>query len=101
MPQCDANCRFFLPERLVSICISVGLPASLIVWVTAFLPDGCALRGPPTNQLRKFMEKPTSIAAPKGKLGVLLPGMGAVATTFMAAGGSVRPTKTQPARPLA
>ena len=30
------------------------------------------------------MQKPAEIAAPKGKLGVLLPGMGAVATTFMA-----------------
>ena len=29
------------------------------------------------------MRKPTSIAAPKGKLGVLTPGMGAVSTTFM------------------
>src|SRR5215813_6198738 len=30
------------------------------------------------------MEKPAKIASPKGKLGVLLPGMGAVSTTFMA-----------------
>ena len=30
------------------------------------------------------MEKPNSIAPPKGKLGVLTPGMGAVATTVMA-----------------
>jgi myo-inositol-1-phosphate synthase len=29
------------------------------------------------------MRRPTSIAAPKGKLGVLTPGMGAVSTTFM------------------
>src|ERR1700756_399158 len=42
------------------------------------------------------MEKPTSIAAPKGKLGVLLPGMGAVATTFMAGGELVRPKKAGP-----
>jgi myo-inositol-1-phosphate synthase len=42
------------------------------------------------------MEKPTSIAAPKGKLGVLLPGMGAVATTFMAGVELVRTKKAQP-----
>ncbi len=30
------------------------------------------------------MRRPTSIAAPKGKLGILTPGMGAVSTTFMA-----------------
>jgi len=30
------------------------------------------------------MRRPASIAAPKGKLGVLTPGMGAVSTTFMA-----------------
>ncbi len=30
------------------------------------------------------MRRPTSIASPKGKLGVLMPGMGAVSTTFMA-----------------
>src|SRR5271156_2480883 len=42
------------------------------------------------------MEKPTSIAAPRGKLGVLLPGMGAVATTFMAGVELVRKKKAQP-----
>ena len=42
------------------------------------------------------MEKPTKIAAPKGKLGVLLPGMGAVATTFMAGVELVRTKKAQP-----
>ena len=30
------------------------------------------------------MKKPETIAAPEGKLGVLIPGMGAVATTFIA-----------------
>src|SRR5436309_10154604 len=30
------------------------------------------------------MRRPTSIAPPEGKLGVLTPGMGAVSTTFMA-----------------
>src|SRR5438128_11836841 len=30
------------------------------------------------------MRRPTSIASPKGELGVLTPGMGAVSTTFMA-----------------
>ena len=42
------------------------------------------------------MDKPTNIAAPKGKLGVLLPGMGAVATTFMAGVELVRKKKAQP-----
>jgi myo-inositol-1-phosphate synthase len=42
------------------------------------------------------MEKPTKIAVPKGKLGVLLPGMGAVATTFMAGVELVRTKKALP-----
>src|SRR5215475_4808145 len=42
------------------------------------------------------MEKPAKIAAPKGKLGVLLPGMGAVSTTFMAGVELVRKGKSQP-----
>src|SRR5208337_4625076 len=42
------------------------------------------------------MEKPKNIAAPKGKLGILLPGMGAVATTFMAGVELVRKKKAQP-----
>jgi myo-inositol-1-phosphate synthase len=42
------------------------------------------------------MEKPTNIAAPKGKLGILLPGMGAVATTFMAGVELVRKKKAVP-----
>src|SRR6202046_4628590 len=33
------------------------------------------------------MRRPVSVAPPKGKLGVLTPGMGAVSTTFMAGGG--------------
>jgi len=42
------------------------------------------------------MEKPNSIAPPRGKLGVLLPGMGAVATTFMAGVELVRQKKAMP-----
>ena len=42
------------------------------------------------------MEKPNSIAPPRGKLGVLLPGMGAVATTFMAGVELVRQKKAVP-----
>jgi myo-inositol-1-phosphate synthase len=42
------------------------------------------------------MEKPNSIAPPRGKLGVLLPGMGAVATTFMAGVELVRKKKALP-----
>src|SRR5260370_24152501 len=42
------------------------------------------------------MEKPGKIAPPKGKLGVLLPGMGAVSTTFMAGVELARKGKAQP-----
>src|SRR4029077_2278002 len=42
------------------------------------------------------MEKPAKIAAAKGKLGVLLPGMGAVSTTFMAGVELVRKGKSNP-----
>jgi myo-inositol-1-phosphate synthase len=42
------------------------------------------------------MEKPAKIVPPKGKLGILLPGMGAVSTTFMAGVELVRTGKAQP-----
>jgi myo-inositol-1-phosphate synthase len=42
------------------------------------------------------MEKPAKIAPPKGKLGVLLPGMGAVSTTFMAGVELVRKGYAKP-----
>ncbi|MFZ0433832.1 MAG: inositol-3-phosphate synthase, partial [Candidatus Acidiferrales bacterium] len=42
------------------------------------------------------MKKPVRILPPKGKLGVLLPGMGAVGTTFMAGVELVRTGKSQP-----
>jgi myo-inositol-1-phosphate synthase len=42
------------------------------------------------------MRKPGSIAPPKGKLGVLLPGMGAVSTTFMAGVELVRRGESLP-----
>ena len=42
------------------------------------------------------MDKPAKIAPAKGKLGVLLPGMGAVSTTFMAGVELVRRGKAQP-----
>jgi len=42
------------------------------------------------------MEKPAKIASPKGKLGILLPGMGAVSTTFMAGVELVRKGRAQP-----
>src|SRR5205814_4524167 len=42
------------------------------------------------------MEKPGKIAPAKGKLGVLLPGMGAVSTTLMAGVELVRKGKAQP-----
>jgi myo-inositol-1-phosphate synthase len=41
------------------------------------------------------MEKPSKIAPAKGKLGILLPGMGAVSTTFMAGVELVRKGKSQ------
>jgi myo-inositol-1-phosphate synthase len=46
------------------------------------------------------MQKPTKIAPPSGKLGVLLPGMGAVSTTFMAGVELVRTGKAYPAGSL-
>ncbi len=42
------------------------------------------------------MDKPSKIAPAKGKLGVLLPGLGAVSTTFMAGVELVRKGKAQP-----
>jgi len=42
-------------------------------------------------------KKPIQIAEPKGKLGVLIPGMGAVATTFIA---GVEAIRRQLARPI-
>jgi myo-inositol-1-phosphate synthase len=42
------------------------------------------------------MEKPAKIAPAKGKLGILLPGMGAVSTTFMAGVELVRKGKAHP-----
>jgi myo-inositol-1-phosphate synthase len=43
-----------------------------------------------------FMRKPASIAPPKGKLGVLTPGMGAVSTTFMSGVEMVRKGEAEP-----
>jgi len=45
---------------------------------------------------RSGMEKPSKIAPAKGKLGVLLPGLGAVSTTFMAGVELVRKGQAQP-----
>ena len=42
------------------------------------------------------LQKKPTIAAPQGKLGVLLPGMGAVATTFIAGVQAVRKGIAQP-----
>src|SRR5437879_7612562 len=42
------------------------------------------------------MEKPSKIAPAKGKLGILLPGMGAVSITLMAGGERVGEGKSQP-----
>ena len=42
------------------------------------------------------MRRPSSIEPPKGELGVLTPGMGAVSTTFMAGVELVRKGWAQP-----
>src|ERR1700689_3708748 len=42
------------------------------------------------------MRRPASIAPPKGKLGILTPGMGAVSTTFMAGVELVRRGESLP-----
>src|SRR5579883_1589274 len=44
----------------------------------------------------KFMKQPTSLRPAQGKLGVLLPGMGAVATTFTAGSQLARKGKALP-----
>ncbi|MGB6685045.1 MAG: inositol-3-phosphate synthase, partial [Candidatus Acidiferrum sp.] len=44
----------------------------------------------------EFMDKPGKITPPKGKLGILTPGMGAVSTTFMSGVELVRRGKAQP-----
>src|SRR5438445_602865 len=54
---------------------------------------GDALKRAPT---RSGMEKPAKIAPAKGKLGILLPGMGAVSTTFMAGVELIRRNKACP-----
>jgi myo-inositol-1-phosphate synthase len=36
------------------------------------------------------LQKGIKVAAPKGKLGILMPGMGAVATTFIAGALAIR-----------
>jgi myo-inositol-1-phosphate synthase len=57
---------------------------------------GCP-QGVSTNRkTEESMEKPTKIAAPRGKLGVLTPGMGAVSTTFMAGVELVRQKQAVP-----
>ena len=48
---------------------------------------------------RRGMKKPGKIAPAKGKLGVLLPGMGAVSTTFMAGVELVRKGESNPGVP--
>jgi len=51
------------------------------------------------NDSRGFQQvapEPTAIAAPEGKLGVLLPGLGAVATTFIAGVEAVRRGSASP-----
>src|SRR3979490_2977026 len=45
---------------------------------------------------RSCMKRPAKIAPAKGKLGVLLPGIGAVSTTFMAGVELVRKGEAQP-----
>ena len=42
------------------------------------------------------MQRPEKIASPRGKLGVLMPGMGAVSTTFMAGVDLVRTGLAKP-----
>ena len=45
---------------------------------------------------RNPMQRPEKIASPRGKLGVLMPGMGAVSTTFMAGVDLVRTGLAKP-----
>jgi myo-inositol-1-phosphate synthase len=59
-------------------------------WVCTRLPQG------KRQFKRRGMKKPGKIAPAKGKLGVLLPGMGAVSTTFMAGVELVRKGESNP-----
>ena len=43
-----------------------------------------------------MIEKGTEVAEPRGKLGILLPGMGAVASTFIAGVEAIRRQKAPP-----
>ena len=43
-----------------------------------------------------MIKKGTKIAEPKGKVGVLIPGMGAVATTFVAGVEAIKNNLAQP-----
>jgi myo-inositol-1-phosphate synthase len=67
-----------------------------MVWDTGREVNRRPLYATTTEKLREFMEKPKNVAPPRGKLGVLLPGMGAVATTFMAGVELVRQKKAVP-----
>src|SRR6202158_6464420 len=94
------------------ICKTGGVRASLLACSVQLAPHQRASANPRCDWLicgkssrlgelkrdsrRSGMEKPGKIAPPKGKLGVLLPGMGAVSTTFMAGVELVRKGKAQP-----
>src|SRR5580704_18559713 len=89
----------------VSICKSPALPSSLLVCLGMQCASAAtALVLIPFSRsiaLRSFikrscMQKPSKIAPAKGKLGVLLPGLGAVSTTFMAGVELVRKGKALP-----
>jgi len=83
----------FSSGRPVSICISVG--ASRII-NSLGLQLSCrwlALRGPPTNQLRKFMEMPTSYCRAERDGWSALPAWGSVCDNIYGGLDVVRPRK--------
>src|SRR5215467_1640931 len=82
-----ADARFANPRRFAHHC--------MFTWGAAHGP-WLLLSLSHLKLSRSCMEKPAKIALPKGKLGILTPGMGAVATTFMAGVELVRKGKAQP-----
>ena len=84
------------PAFSANICKSFPHPSSLLFCSGELRAASARWIQILPSSLRSCMEKPSKIAPAKGKLGVLLPGMGAVATTFMAGVELVRKGKSQP-----
>src|SRR5690349_24607556 len=58
--------------------------------------NGVQSEGKPSKEPEAAGRGPTEVQSPKGKLGVMIPGMGAVATTFVAGVEAVRKGLAKP-----